>query len=88
MVLRVTPGRAPSSRHAVVSFEAQSPDDKPASRPAIQIDVDQVSQQFLYAPFSFGISKLALVFGHRRENVLEARRLRTQYADDVGIGDE
>jgi two-component system CheB/CheR fusion protein len=42
-------GRAPSSRHAVVSFEAQSVDAGKALRPAIQIDVDQVSQQQLAA---------------------------------------
>ena len=49
VTVRAIAGRAPSSRHAVVSFEAQSADVKPASRPAIQIDVDQVSQQQLAA---------------------------------------
>src|SRR5688500_18673792 len=46
---RAIAGRAPSSRHVVVSFEAQSSDARPAAAPAIQIDVDQVSQQQLAA---------------------------------------
>jgi two-component system, chemotaxis family, CheB/CheR fusion protein len=49
VTIRAIAGRAPSSRHAVVSFEAQSPDVTKASRPPIQIDVDQVSQQQLAA---------------------------------------
>ena len=49
VTIRAIAGRAPSSRHAVVSFEAQSPDVKKSPRPAIQIDVDQVSQQQLAA---------------------------------------
>ena len=48
VTIRAITGRAPSARHAVVSFEAPSP-AKPASAPAIQIDVDQVSQQQLAA---------------------------------------
>ena len=49
VTVRAIAGKAPSSRHAVVSFEAQSADAKQGSTPAIQIDVDQVSQQQLAA---------------------------------------
>src|SRR5687768_15708810 len=49
VTVRAVAGRAPSARHAVVSFEAQSPQAKPAPAPAIQIDVDHVSQQQLAA---------------------------------------
>ncbi len=49
VTIRAIAGRAPSSRHVVVSFEAQSSDARPAAAPAIQIDVDQVSQQQLAA---------------------------------------
>jgi two-component system CheB/CheR fusion protein len=49
VTIRAIAGRAPSSRHAVVSFEAHSSDSKPAAAPAIQIDVDQLSQQQLAA---------------------------------------
>ncbi len=49
VTIRAIAGRPPSARHVVVSFEAQSPPVKAASRPAIQIDVDQLSQQQLAA---------------------------------------
>jgi two-component system, chemotaxis family, CheB/CheR fusion protein len=49
VTIRAIAGRAPSARHVVVSFEAQSAAAKAPSRPPIQIDVDQVSQQQLAA---------------------------------------
>lgn len=49
VTIRAISGKAPSSRHAVVSFEAQSVDTTRSLAPAIQIDVDQVSQQQLVA---------------------------------------
>ena len=49
VTVRSITGRAPSARHAVVSFEAQSTQTKPASAPPLQIDVDQLSQQQLAA---------------------------------------
>ena len=49
VTIRAIAGRAPSARHAVVSFEALASPAKPASAPSIQIDVDQVSQQQLAA---------------------------------------
>jgi two-component system CheB/CheR fusion protein len=49
VTVRAVAGRAPHLRHAVVSFEAQSPQEKPAPAPAIQIDVDHVSEQQLAA---------------------------------------
>src|SRR5687767_14267929 len=49
VTVRAVAGRAPHVRHAVVSFEAQSPQAKPAPATAIQIDVDHVSEQQLAA---------------------------------------
>ena len=49
VTIRAVVGRAANVRHAVVSFEAQSSQAKPAAAPAIQIDVDQVSEQQLAA---------------------------------------
>lgn len=52
VTIRPVSGRVPSARHAVVSFEGQSPQPELPGAPektAIQIDVDQVSQQQLAA---------------------------------------
>ena len=49
VTIRAISGRAPSARHVVVSFEPHSPSAREAAQPAIQIDVDQVSQQQLVA---------------------------------------
>ena len=49
VTLRAIAGRTPGMRHVVVSFESPSSDAKPASTPAIEIDVDQVSKQQLMA---------------------------------------
>ena len=49
VTVRAITSRAPVERHAVVSFEAQTSDPRKASPPAVQIDVDQVSQQQLAA---------------------------------------
>jgi len=49
VTIRAVSGKAPSSRHVIVSFEPQD-EARRADRPsAIQIDVDQVSQQQLAA---------------------------------------
>ena len=49
VTVRSIAGRSPGPRHAVVSFEPQASDIKKASPKAIQIDIDQVSQQQLAA---------------------------------------
>ena len=49
VTMRAIAGRTPGPRHVVVSFESQSPDEKPAAAPAIEIDLDQVSKQQLVA---------------------------------------
>lgn len=49
VTIRVIPGRANGGRHTVVSFEPIDPGQQPAKAPAINIDVDQVSQQQLAA---------------------------------------
>ena len=49
VTIRSVTGRAPSARHAVVSFDPQLTPARPAAAPSIQIDVDQVSQQQLAA---------------------------------------
>ena len=49
VTIRAIAGKASTARHAVVSFEAQAAGAKPAAPPAIQIDVDQLSQQQLAA---------------------------------------
>jgi two-component system CheB/CheR fusion protein len=49
VTIRAIAGRAPSSRHVVVSFEPQLAAPRAESQQPIQIDVDQVSQQQLAA---------------------------------------
>jgi two-component system CheB/CheR fusion protein len=49
VTIRQIAGKTQGPRHVLVSFEAQTAPATPAPEPAIQIDVDQVSQQQLAA---------------------------------------
>jgi two-component system CheB/CheR fusion protein len=49
VTIRAIAGRANGRRHVVVSFDSSEPSSRPEAAPAIQIDVDKVSQQQLAA---------------------------------------